>query len=117
MERIVPVINTNLLALYGIMLKDVSSIEKLSATAAGEFAQSTNSKTVLCDEPVSKFVLGASVTAATIYFVPALGFDKSGFTKSGATLTFSGDVVADGASLYTATLSTNAVTFAKVGII
>lgn len=117
MDRIVPVINTNLLYLYGIMLKDVSSIEKLDATAPGEFAQSTNSKVNLCSEPVRKFTLGGSVSAITAYFVPALDFVKENFTKTGATLTYSGTVEADGATLYSATLSTGTLTFAKIGII
>lgn len=117
MDRIVPVINTNLLYLYGIMLKDVSSIEKLDATAPAEFALATNSKVVLCSEPVAKMTLGGSVSAATVYFVPALDFVKENFTKTGATLTYSGTVVADGASLYSATLSSGTLTFAKIGII
>ena len=113
-NRIVPVTETSLIDLYGIILKDVSSIEKLDAAAIGEFSQTTNSKTVLCTEPVESFNFGSGVTAATVYFVPALTY--KGFTKTYNTLTVSGTVVADGSSLYSATLSTNALTIAKVGL-
>lgn len=112
--RIVPVTATSLIDIYGLILKDVSSIEKLSATDPAVFSQTTNSKTVLCDEPVSEFNFGSGVTAATVYFVPALNY--KGFTKTSATLTVTGDVAADGFSLYSATLSTNALTIAKVGL-
>ena len=65
-NRIVPVTETSLIDLYGIILKDVSNIEKFSAVNAGEFEQATNSKVVLCDEPVKTFNFGSSVTAATV---------------------------------------------------
>ena len=65
----------------------------------------------LCSQPLKSLNFGSGVTSAVIYFIPAL--DYEGFTKTGATLTVTGDVVADGATLYTATLSTNALTIAK----
>ena len=114
-DRIVPITKTDLLTNYGTMLK----IANVSVTAlnvvdtAGDFEQATNSATVICSEPVKALNFGSSVTAATVYFVPA--YDYKGFTKDSATLTVTGDVVADGATLYTATLSTNALTIAKVG--
>lgn len=113
-NRIVPVQKVDLLTLYGNILKIASvSVSALESTGIGVFAQSTNSATVICNEPVKEFNFGASVTAATVYFIPAA--DYQGFTKTGATLTVSGTVDADGVTLYTATLSTNALTIAKVG--
>lgn len=116
-KRVVPIQEVDLITMYGLILKvglGDSAPEKLAAADIATFSQSTNSKVVLCDEPVKSFNFGSSVTAATVYFVPAL--DYKGFTKTGATLTVTGDVAADGKTLYSATLSTNALTIAKVGL-
>lgn len=115
-DRIVPVQKIDLISLYGLILKTSldSAPTALNATdTAGDFSQTTNSAVVICSEPVANFNFGSSVTAATVYFVPA--YDYKGFTKTGATLTVTGDVDADGVTLYSATLSTNALTIAKVG--
>lgn len=114
-DRIVPVVKTDLLTLYGTILKiaNVSVTALNAADTAGDFEQTTNSATVICSEPVKSLNFGSSVTAATVYFVPA--YDYKGFTKTSASLTVTGDVSADGATLYSATLSTNALTIAKVG--
>lgn len=113
-DRIVPVQKTDLLTLYGNILKIASvSVAVLASTGIGEFEQDTNSATVIANEPVKSLNFGSSVTAATVYFIPDA--DYQGFTKTGATLTVTGDVDADGVTLYTATLSTNALTIAKVG--
>ena len=114
-DRIVPVTKTDLLTLFGTTLK-IASVSVTALNAAdveGNFAQDTNSATVICSEPVKSLNFGSSVTAATVYFIPA--YDYKGFTKTSAELTVTGDVDADGATLYTATLSTNALTIAKVG--
>lgn len=114
-DRIVPVTKTDLLTLLGTVLKIASvSVTALDASnPEGDFEQATNSATVICSEPVKSFNFGSSVTAGAVYFIPA--YDYKGFTKTGATLTETGEVEADGATLYTATISTNAVTYAKVG--
>ena len=114
-DRIVPVAKTDLLTLYGTALKIASvSVTALNASdAEGNFSQTTTSATVICSEPVKSLNFGSSVTAATVYFIAA--YDYKGFTKDSATLTVTGDVDADGATLYSATLSTNALTIAKVG--
>lgn len=115
-DRIVPVQKTDLLTLYGNILKIANvSVTALASDGIGTFEQTANSKTVICSEPVKTFNFGSSVTAATVYFIPDPSFTAGSFTKTGATLTTSGTVDADGATLYTATLSTNALTFAKVG--
>lgn len=115
-ERIVPIQVIDLISMYGLILTLAASTAPtaLAATGAGDFEQDTNSATVLCNEPVANFNFGSSVTAGTVYFVPA--FDYTGFTKTSATLTIAGDdVVADGHTLYSATLSSGTLTFAKVG--
>lgn len=115
-ERIVPIQEQDLISMYGtiLALTEDTAPEKLDATAPAIFAVGTNSKTYLATEPVKSLNFGSSVTASTIYFVPAL--DYEGFTKTGATLTGEDTVVADGRTLWSATLSTNAVTYAKIGI-
>ena len=115
-ERIVPITETDLISMYGVILKLAAATapDKLDPTdVIGNFAEDTNSETVLCSQPLKSLNFGSSVTAATVYFVPATSY--TGFTKTGATLTVTGDVDADGATLYSATLSTNALTIAKVG--
>lgn len=120
-KRIVSITATDLITNYGVILAAAAAAAsgtaptKLSVgNTAGVFAQSTNSATVLCDEPVKTLTFGSSVTAATVYFIPA--YDYAGFEKTGATLVVSGDVNKDGSTLYKATLSTNTLTIAKVGI-
>lgn len=116
-DRIVPITAVDLITMYGLVLKLAAATAPTALDAtdtAGDFSQTTNSATVLCSEPVKAFNFGSSVTAATVYFVA--GYDYAGFTKTGATLTNAGvDVVADGRTLYSATLSSGTLTFAKVG--
>ena len=118
-DRIVPITAIDLISNYGIILAAAAAAasgtapEKLAASDPAVFAVSTNSKTYLANEPVKELTFGSSITACTLYFVPA--YDYTGFTKTGATLTVTGDVDADGKTLYKATLSTNALTIVKVG--
>lgn len=119
-KRIVPMTATDLITNYGVILAAAAAAasgtapEKLAATNPGEFSVTTASKTYLADEPVKSLNFGSAITANTTYFVPAL--DYKGFTKTSATLTVTGDVVADGSTLYKATLSTNALTITKIGL-
>lgn len=115
-ERIVPVTATDLITLYGNILKiSGKAVTALSTTATdGTFTVAEASGTLLANEPVASMNI-LSGTAATIYFVAA--YDYSGFQINGAAVTTTGDTVeADGRTLYTATLSGgNAVAIAKVG--
>lgn len=117
--RIVPITTIDLISMYGFVLSAAAAAasgtapEKLAASDVAEFTVATNSKTYIASEPVKKLTFGSSITAGTVYFVPAL--DYEGFAKDSATLTVSGDVEPDGRTLYSATLSTNALTIAKVG--
>lgn len=118
-ERIVPITSIDLISMYGFALVVAAAAasgtapEKLAATDVAEFSVTTASKTYLASEPVKKLTFGSSITAGTVYFVPAL--DYEGFAKTGATLTVTGDVDSDARTLYKAVLSTNALTITKVG--
>lgn len=120
-DRIVPITAVDLISMYGLILKAAAAAASgtaptaLAATnMAGDFVQSTNSAIVIASEPVASFTFDSSVTAGTVYFVPA--YDYTGFSKTGATITTAGvDVEADGRTLYSATLASGTVTFAKVG--
>lgn len=116
-DRIVPITVVDLLTMYGFVLAVGldSAPTALDATDTdGDFSQITNSATVICSEPVKSLNFGASVTAGTVYFVPA--YDYSGFSINGtATATAGVTVEADGRTLYSATLSSGTVTIAKVG--
>lgn len=121
-DRIIPITVTDLLTNYATTLKIVANATSgtvptiLAATdAEGNFTQATNSATVLCSEPVKSFDFAATATAGTAYFVPAI--DYKGFTTAGTAATTAGaTVVADGSTLYSATLATGTVTFAKIGL-
>ena len=118
-DRIVPVSATDLLSLYSVVLvqdSNNSGLAKLDADEMGKFTVKTNSAKVLASEPVVSVDIDAtasSVSAATIYFVPA--YDYKGFTIDGVAITPTGNVVADGRTLYKAVLATGAVTITKVG--
>lgn len=124
LERIVPVIATDLITLYSVILKqdttNNSSLAKLSATAIGEFQVKTNSAVLLANEPVKALDFdstASSVSAGTVYFVPA--FNYEGFSIDGTKVSpadGSVTVEADGSSLYKAVLATGAITITKVGL-
>lgn len=115
-DRIVPITKIDRLSLIAeTMLLAGTSVTKLDPSdVEGDFAMASGSGNKLCSQPLKSLNFGSGVTSAVIYFIPAL--DYEGFTKTSATLTVTGDVVADGVTLYTATLSTNALTIAKKGM-
>ena len=113
-DRIVPVTATDLITLYGFILKMVDiDVTALDAVSPAEFVQDTTGETVLAAEPVKSFDFGADVEAATVYFVAA--YDYVGFTKDGEAIEAEGEVEADGRTLYTATLESGAVTIERLG--
>jgi len=114
-DRIVPVMATDLLTLYGNIFKIAgTTISALPAKSIGVFElTAAASGNQLCAEPVETLDFAEGVTSATVYFIPAL--DYAGFTVAGAAATVSGDVVADGSTLYKAELATGTVTISKVG--
>lgn len=118
-DRIVPVQATDLISLYGLILKQNSDNEDLAAleaTEVGTFQVTDGSDPLIANEPVVSIDIDAtasSVSSATVYFVPA--YDYKGFTIDGAAVTPTGTVNADGSTLYSATLASGAITIAKVG--
>ncbi|MBO7339618.1 MAG: hypothetical protein J6U66_06075 [Lachnospiraceae bacterium] len=115
-DRIVPVTAIDLISLYGLILKAASvTLTAINPeTVDGQFAVEAAANALICSQPVKSLDFDSSLNSATVYFVPA--YDYAGFTKNGAAVTKAGvDVVADGRTLYSATLSTSTVTFAKVG--
>jgi hypothetical protein len=119
-DRIVPVQATDLLSLYGLILKmdsNNSTLAKLDALDVdGNFKVTSGSAPLLCSQPAETIDIDAtasSVSSATIYFVPA--YDYKGFTIDGSAVTPTGSVDADGVTLYKAALSSGAITIAKVG--
>lgn len=119
-DRIVPVQATDLLSLYGLILKmdsNNATLAKLDALDVdGNFKVTSGSAPLLCSQPVESIdidVTASSVSSATIYFVPA--YDYKGFTIDGSAVTPTGSVDADGVTLYKAALSSGAITITKIG--
>lgn len=121
-DRIVPVSAIDLISLYGLILEQDSNnsgLARLSADAIGEFQIKTNSAKLIASEPAKVIDFDAtasSVTAGTVYFVPA--YDYVGFTIDGVKETPAGGsdaVVADGRTLYKAVLSSGDITITKCG--
>lgn len=115
-DRIVPVTKADLLSVYGTMLAigNVSYAVIKATDVDGDYSVTASGAAgiKLADQPVKTLEFGSGVTGATIYFVPA--FDYAGFSKTGATITVTGTVKADGATLYKAVLASGTVTITAV---
>ena len=113
-SRVVSSTAIDLITLYGVALIGSGSkqLEKVDATDVGEFTVSTitAAKVTLLTEPVKK----ANFTAesGTVYFVPA--YDFEGFEVNGTAAEITGDIAADGVTLYKAVLATGAFTVTPV---
>lgn len=116
LNRIVPVTATDLLTLYGTIMKLAgTTVTAVEASDPGVFVVSSGSGNLLAAEPVKSFDFATGITSAVLYFVAA--YDFEGFKVAGSAVTTTGDTVkADGCTLYTATLSSGAVTIAKKGL-
>lgn len=119
-DRIVSVTKTDLLSLYGVILKAANvDVAKLDATATGTFeiSEALTTGYVLADEPVKSLDIASAVTSASVYFVAA--YDFEGFTVGGASATIASasvDVEKDGNTLYLAVLADGEITISKVGL-
>lgn len=113
-DRIVPVTSIDLLSLYGLILQqNATNLASVSSvTVNGHFAITAAATPLIADEPV-KSVNFAGVTSATLYFVAA--YDYAGFAVGGNAVTVTGDVNADGRTLYKAVLASGKVTVTTVG--
>lgn len=116
-NRIVPITATDLITVYGTMMKLAgTSVTAAQATNPGEFKLTSGSGNIIAAEPVKTLDFGTGVTSAVVYFVPA--YDYEGFSINGVAETpqaGSATVAKDGCTLYTATLSSGDITIAKVG--
>lgn len=117
-KRIVPILATDLLTMYGTMMKLAgTSVTAVSAEDTGVFVLSSGSGNLFADEPVKSFDFG-SVSSAVVYFVAA--YDFEGFKVDGVdvTPTMSPSTLVvnkDARTLYTATISSGTVTIAQKG--
>lgn len=112
-DRIVPVTAIDLISLYGLIIGQGATLSAVNAeTVDGQFVIESAANALIASEPVSK--CNFKVDAATLYFVPA--YDFAGFDLNGVAPTMAGaDIVADGKTLYSATLATGTITIAKIG--
>lgn len=117
MNRIVPITSTDLITMYGTIMKLAgTNVTAVSAVNPGHFELTEGSGNLLANEPVTTLDFGSGVTSVVVYFVPA--YDYTGFTIGGETVTpeeASVEVNPDGRTLYTATLSSGGVTIAQAG--
>ena len=122
-NRIVPIEKIDLISMYGLVLLQASAnsgLAKLTAdTVEGDYTIKTNSAVLIADQPVKTVDIDAtdsSVSAATLFFVPA--YDYVGFTVDGVAATLAdNDVVVnpDGHTLYKAVFGSSTVTITQVG--
>lgn len=111
-DRIVPVMRTDLLTLYGLILKVAGTdVTKLSDDIPGDFTVA-EAGTYLADQPVK--TLDFTAESGTVYFVAA--FDFAGITVNGTAAELAEAPETDAATLYTAELADGAVTITKVGL-
>ena len=116
-ERIVPIQKIDYLSMVGTVLKiaNVSTGVIAPVTVDGDF-EVTGSGSVgnkLANQPLKSCDFKSGVTAGVVYFCADYAYE--GFKVAGTAVTTSGaDVVPDGVTLYTATLSDSAVTIAAI---
>lgn len=110
-DRIVPVVKTDLLTLYGTVLKiaNVSYSVLDSADIEGNFT-AANTGTYIANQPVKS--LNFTAASGTVYFVAAN--DYEGFKVSGTAAETELVPVGDCATLYKAVLDTGVVTVTAV---
>ena len=115
-NRIVPVQKTDLLSLYGTVLNLIgTSYTVLQSTdVEGNFAVTASGAAgnKLANQPVKTLDFTSGTTSGTVYFIPA--YDFEGFKIAGVAATATGDVEADGATLYKVVLADAALTVTKL---
>ncbi len=112
-DRIVPVTKTDLLSLYSAIL-EIANVTVTKAEAddvEGNFTIATTGNKI-ASEPVK--TLNFTAASGTVYFIPA--YDYAGISVNGSAVTPTGEVNADGRTLYKAVLASGAVTITQVGV-
>lgn len=116
-NRVVPIVKIDLISMYGLILKQASANATLAkveaSTVEGDFSITAATTPLIADQPVKTVDFASGVSAATLYFVPA--YDYVGFSINGAAVTPTGNVEADGYTLYKAVLGSGAITITKAG--
>jgi hypothetical protein len=111
-DRIVPVMKTDLLSLYGTVLNLIGTSHEVleSPDVEGNFVVETtgDAGNILCNQPAKTIDFADGTTAAVVYFIAA--YDFAGFTIAGVVEEADGEVKADGATLYKAVLSSGDIT-------
>lgn len=107
-DRIVPIQKIDLLTMYGTILRFVETPTSVleSTDVLGDFSVTGSEEVgnVLANQPVRTLDFANGVSTATVFFVA--GYDFSGFTVNGVSVTPIGDTVnPDGVTLYRAELS------------
>ena len=117
-NRIVPVVKTDLLSLYGTMLAVLGLSYNIlkSSDIPGNFSV-TSSGEFLCDQPVKTLDIPADVTECMVYFVA--DYDFGGLTVAGAAPTFgegytNDTIIPDCTTLFIASLDSGTVTVTAV---
>ena len=115
-NRIVPSARMDLLTLFGTILTIASvSYSAISASnVEGDFSVTGSGDvgTKLADQPLKSLDFVSGVTAGTVYFVA--DYEYTGMKIAGAAATPTGTVLADGATLHKAVLSSGTITITKV---
>lgn len=120
-NRIVPIVKTDLLSIYGtiLTLASVSYGVLKSSDILGDFSVTGSGAAgnFLCDQPVKNLDIPVAVTGCTVYFVA--GYDFSGLTVAGTAPTFgegytNDTILPDCATLFKAVLSSGTVTVTAV---
>ena len=113
-NKIVPVQKTDLLTLYGTIMKLANISAEALTGVNGAYEVKTNSKVYIADAPVKSLNIdktASSLTANTTYFVA--DYDFAGVTCDGTKVTAT--VTADASTLYKAVLDSGTVTVSKAG--
>lgn len=118
-DRIVPVMKSDLLTIFGTMLgiagTSYSVIASKDVEGTFEVTGSGDAGNKLANQPLKSCDLKSGVTAAVVYFVAA--YDFEGFKVAGSAPTYgsgSKDVIPDGATLHKATLGSGELTITYV---
>lgn len=118
-DRIVPIMKMDLLTMFGTILglHGTSYAVLASTDVEGNFSVTGTGAAgnKLANQPVKSIDFASGVTSGTVYFVAA--YDYAGITVAGAAATIadgSATVNPDGATLYTAALSSGEVTITAI---
>lgn len=123
-DRIVPIQKQDLITMYGTIINLIAKsggedtipvLEASTVDGAFSVTGTGDAGVKLANQPVQSLDFASGVTAGTVYFVAA--YDFTGITVAGAAATIaegSATVNPDGATLYTATLSSGTVTIAAI---